>query len=781
MSNMLSHEANPYSKSVLVFLTLAVFLLPFAGNAQLISSSTYSLVAPNTLNTSNTILVSPIIRESLVPMPPRETILDQGTMTSIEPTKLLPVIEPTILAPTTVVKPEQPLAAEFEPQMSVVAPGELNQAMTATSSNGDIVTSTTSPMGPVVTKIGFVYPPQVVSGNISVLVRSNKLMDKVLVRIEGQGVVREVEAMLQGESVNFFYNYKFYWDTSGLMNGLYKFGAKSLSEGRQFFSEPIIIGLNKFALASTTISESSRFMASTTKPVMIGVDAPRLASTSKPLPGGVTPIRPMPVGVDKNIRPQTPIRDLLEWPGNNSVSASTSIKIFENDLERFRATTTVVENLEKIADKQVYQPRVQPNGFNAQTNNEVCLSKNILKQVDCARYLASRESANFRQTVVDRQLASQCVVSGINSVGECTRFYIETQGSGDCRAHGYQVKSTCAKYLLDTFGQDAICQGMTSDSCFQYLFNGVLGSYNSAENLKRANEQAVRLEGKTININNTSSNMAINTRVSMLGVDDKKEVTGENIDSFVSSLPLSKNNRPYNISLLSTESSAESRTIRSAIIFDENADGIPDDIEAILDARQMAVARTINELKKHEDIGDLPPTLVAMIARTKIEEPQFFGSSSKELRVDKINQGKKERSLEFSGKARPGEVVNIFIYSAMPIIMTVKADSAGNWHYELDKSLVDGQHEAYVVIHNKEGRVIEKSSPLSFFVKEAKAVTKDEFVKLDTVKYQQSKPNVFLGWYLMASLILLVLSLAGVYFYRKNYLSRVNTNHEGTL
>lgn len=56
----------------------------------------------------------------------------------------------------------------------------------------------------------------------------------------------------------------------------------------------------------------------------------------------------------------------------------------------------------------------------------------------------------------------------------------------------------------------------------------------------------------------------------------------------------------------------------------------------------------------------------------------------------------------------------------MPIIATIQSESNGNWKYELDKNLIDGEHEAYLVINNNEGKILEASTSKPFSITEGK-------------------------------------------------------------
>ncbi len=90
--------------------------------------------------------------------------------------------------------------------------------------------------------------------------------------------------------------------------------------------------------------------------------------------------------------------------------------------------------------------------------------------------------------------------------------------------------------------------------------------------------------------------------------------------------------------------------------------------------------------------------------------------------VSEAGQVAEPQKALISGKALPNSFVTVYIYST-PIIVTVRTDAEGNWSYIFDKELEDGNHEIYVGITDNAGRMVAKSSPLSF-VKKAEAFTK---------------------------------------------------------
>ncbi|MDO8566452.1 MAG: Ig-like domain-containing protein [Candidatus Moranbacteria bacterium] len=113
-----------------------------------------------------------------------------------------------------------------------------------------------------------------------------------------------------------------------------------------------------------------------------------------------------------------------------------------------------------------------------------------------------------------------------------------------------------------------------------------------------------------------------------------------------------------------------------------------------------------------------------LVTSTGGGEPIKEKESDKRFRVDMIelveagSDGKK--ATRFSGKALPNMFITLYIYSD-PIIVTVKTDEDGNWTYDLDKELPDGDHEIYVAVTDNVGKISAQSEAIPF-VKTAQAV-----------------------------------------------------------
>ena len=110
--------------------------------------------------------------------------------------------------------------------------------------------------------------------------------------------------------------------------------------------------------------------------------------------------------------------------------------------------------------------------------------------------------------------------------------------------------------------------------------------------------------------------------------------------------------------------------------------------------------------------------------KISLETPKDKGTINQNYEVNtaELKNTPNGKRAVFKGKALPNSFVRIYIYSDKPIIVTVRTDSNGDWLYELDKELEDGNHEIYVAVTDNTGKITSKSNPLSF-IKTAEAIT----------------------------------------------------------
>lgn len=115
-----------------------------------------------------------------------------------------------------------------------------------------------------------------------------------------------------------------------------------------------------------------------------------------------------------------------------------------------------------------------------------------------------------------------------------------------------------------------------------------------------------------------------------------------------------------------------------------------------------------------------------------------------------------ENTIILKGKGPADTILTLFIYSVDPLVITVKTDDDGNWEYELDKKLEDGEHELYVTVTDDTGKIQSQSNPIAFFVKEAKAVSPENY-RADLAAREPVKTSSA-DIYLIASAVLVLIA-----------------------
>ena len=145
-----------------------------------------------------------------------------------------------------------------------------------------------------------------------------------------------------------------------------------------------------------------------------------------------------------------------------------------------------------------------------------------------------------------------------------------------------------------------------------------------------------------------------------------------------------------------------------------------------------------------------------------VDEATFKVESVKVAEVTTKPDGTQTASkIEFRGKALPNSFVTVYIFS-IPIVVTVKADSEGNWNYTLDKELDNGNHQVYVGLTDVKGKVVVKSNPLPF-VKTASAITVEEALAVPQV--QAAAPSFVQNNYFYGIVTIIILVLISVFIF----------------
>lgn len=185
---------------------------------------------------------------------------------------------------------------------------------------------------------------------------------------------------------------------------------------------------------------------------------------------------------------------------------------------------------------------------------------------------------------------------------------------------------------------------------------------------------------------------------------------------------------------------------------------------------------TFKEGEKSEIVAE--PVVIAAKDLKPENNPKISGAINDSLQVISVSLNKKDEknSVLIFGKSEPGTIVSLFIFSEDPIVIKVKADAGGNWNYELEKNLADGQHQAFVAVTDDLGKVISKSEPIAF-VKTAQAATvipMSQFTGNESPIEKSSSQYILMAIAIMAVCLVIALILIGFLTHKRNLDEGIN-------
>ncbi|NTW22517.1 hypothetical protein HGA34_03170 [Candidatus Falkowbacteria bacterium] len=566
----------------------------------------------------------------------------------------------------------------------------------------------------------------IASGTVPLFAKTTVNVKKVLFLLDRFG---QQETMGQAlfDEVRAYWQYK--WDTTALPNGSYNILAVGYDEqGNKFYSNSTlkIYIINK---AAFEVTASATPKVATATPVVDKVEIVAkeqikidTTAVNKPVEAVKVPVEPTVTVPAKPVTAPTAVTEKSVAPSAPARQNNTS--------------TSQVSVIEKPA---IYEAK--------QNTSAICQDLGIFDAQYCDLYRFSRIAL---QACHDEKLSS---------------------------------KEECISMIRSKFGEPAICKQMTAEKCSQLFNNVIVDKFIPQAQLDFASQALRGLVGKSIEFVSDQKSPAATSSKSEIFISEKggyTQLEGALEDAILPVSPFSKRQGKVGVVVLATASDGqESEPGVSAVLsIDSDSDGLSDDIESRLgtDADKAdsdgdsfsdgdEVKTGHNPLGTGMLAGKLQPAEQALLNKATFEQPKTAGKFDSDLlKVEKVeikSDASSSGVVKLEGKALPNQVFSLFIYSSLPIIVTVKTDQAGNWSYSLDKSLTDGKHEAYVVLNDEQGKIESKSAPFSFFVSEARAVSQDDLLKADVNVYNQT--DTMLWWYASAGLIL-ILFIAGLFF-----------------
>ena len=390
---------------------------------------------------------------------------------------------------------------------------------------------------------------------------------------------------------------------------------------------------------------------------------------------------------------------------------------------------------------------------------------------DCSGSPILEESCNSLS-----QITNDCIKIGLNNESDCKVYTYREKLISECRTKNLNTFNSCREYIINQFGKPEKCKEISGLACDNLIDKIILSSFNETISTK-TQEQLSSFAGNSGTVNTQQKVISVQVEVTPGGVIKTEEIKVEEMSFAASSEQIA-------ISLVPTYNTLSQESLSpAAIVFDADGDGLPDEMEKRLGTDPYKKDTDGDGINDNEELKNgtnpLDPlstttTIIlsgidkAIVDGKKIEQPKLAVSTiSEALIVSSVKS--LNNNLKFQGKANPNQVITLYIYSAMPIVITVQADANGNWVYELDRTLVDGTHEAYVAINDDEGRIIETSMPTPFFVKEARAVSIDDFVLTGDASKVPDKTSGMMILYVLGGLVVIFVLTAAILIIRQKY------------
>lgn len=408
---------------------------------------------------------------------------------------------------------------------------------------------------------------------------------------------------------------------------------------------------------------------------------------------------------------------------------------------------------------------------------EDCVANRILHPEACRRFLFGREhdapaearlapeceSQHLDRTACDallrrKFLPAECVVADLNDPGACQRYLAARALPAACLQAGVTDPKGCEVLLLEQYVSPAcLAAGLTDpNACVEHLktrlANTVTCRGDAADcpaaiarhlpTLMHDQRQLERLEAAVAP--NINVPLVLTTEHQAAPRDDLLKV--EQVVPVVVAAPISVRLLRSVPDVIITREDEVQVGAPALLVFDTDGDGLPDDVEQRLGTDPQAADSDRDgypdgqELRTgHNPLGLGAPTMAiapveqAIAAGKPLQQPFVLPAAVVTLRVDAVTNlapsdgiAQGVGPLQLSGRGQPGEVVTIFIYSSLPLVVTTRVNADGNWSYTLRQSLIDGAHEAYVTVNDETGKAVARSAPLGFFVREARAATPAE-------------------------------------------------------
>jgi len=380
--------------------------------------------------------------------------------------------------------------------------------------------------------------------------------------------------------------------------------------------------------------------------------------------------------------------------------------------------------------------------MNIKYTPKVCLDQGLTTEDDCSFYIQQKYTPQ------------ECKDAGALDRQSCDKVMFSKYAPQECKDAGIDNEHDCEEYMVNKYKPRVTCESGDDENCdFSFRERHLGHVVATQQKYERVKKEVQNLERNTVQVRDFEEKLGEGgatipirqkeTKVKIVGAEER--IILKKDDSLVQTAPV-------------------------LLMIDNDEDGLTDDLEHRFGTDPFnpdtdGDGKTDrDEVKNRQNpLGEgafgvrLAPIEEAIAGDFPLEHPKASGEISKDFVIEAVFT---ESGQMLKGKADPDTVGTLYIYSEMPFVVTVKTDPYGNWQYELGNSLNDGEHEVYVAINDNTGKVVEKSSPLNFFVKEARALSVNDFVAASMLK-PETKADAAMNSYILLAVVFVGLAILG--------------------
>lgn len=385
--------------------------------------------------------------------------------------------------------------------------------------------------------------------------------------------------------------------------------------------------------------------------------------------------------------------------------------------------------------------------------------------------IKNNDSCQVWRAMVESVLGRRCTGQNIYAVAACEDYLNRTVVDLECQSQGLVDKGKCKDYLLEKYGANVDCRLSDQMACAtvlreQYLNRLVINQRERA----LVNAAVLPLLGQSVTLEQLS-----------------QQIKGKGLNQVRLALQATAD---IKVLLVRSHSEAILEEVdrltmisEAILVLDSDADGLPDDLERYYgtasseaDSDHDGYNDSVEIKNGYNPLGDgaLNKERTALdrvlLAGTSLEQPKILADRpSNDLVLRVLDNGEKG-VINFSGLAPARSWVALYIYSDLPLLVSAQADDQGYWQYSLGQRLSEGSHRIFVAISDSTGQIDKQSAPLSFLIKEARAVTAEQYFNQTENSRQSLNFNLY---YINGGAVLALLLLVGIIFWLRRRSKRM--------